>query len=94
LRIITESFRYAPYVCLLFPDLLLFVPRPVLAVSPGNDSGSEGALNSYASKNFLESFELGVLEESTPSPSEGTGSVNQPEARPSPSSNPSASRED
>jgi len=82
-------FRYAPYVC-----LLLFVPRPVLAVSPGNDSGSEGALNSSASKNFLESFELGVLEESTPSPSEGTGSVNQPEARPSPSSNPSASRED
>lgn len=48
-------FRYAPYVCLLFPDLLLFVPRPVLAVSPGNDSGSEGALNSSASKNFLES---------------------------------------
>ena len=69
----------------------------MLAVSPGNDSGSEGALNSSASKNFLESFELGVLgvlEESTPSPSEGTGSVNQPEARPSPSSNPSASRED
>ena len=82
-------FRYAPYVC-----LLLFVPCPMLAISLENDSRSEEALNSSASKNFLESFELGVLEESTPSPSEGTGSVNQPEARPSPSSNPSASRED
>ncbi len=43
-----------------------------------NDSGSEGALNSSASKNYWESFELRVLEESTQS--EGTGSVNQPEA--------------
>ena len=58
-----------------------------------NASGSSVEINSSASKDYWESFDLGVLEEAfSQTKSEGTGSVNQQEARPSHSYNPSASR--